>query len=335
MKVLICAPWFRTLARVHGAALASRGHDVRVATTDAQGVRSIDAVVPELDIEARFRHPRFVPGFVRSAAALRHWRPDVALLDMTHDFRFHALADLARKRAVLIHDATPHDASHEQLGWKKDWERRSIDRSDGKVAFSKYTADRIGASDVFRTISLASELATHPEIPNTPRQGFAFLGRISEYKGIDFLLEAWESARSHIPQSDVLTIMGSGELTHSVPGGVQIINGWYSDADATGLLCKSKALALPYREASQSGVQVAAMQHSTPTIVTNVGALPEFQPPGCPVVEFGDTDALARAIIELAGNDQEQLRHICRKQYDENHGVDHLGEQLDDLVRSL
>jgi glycosyltransferase involved in cell wall biosynthesis len=168
------------------------------------------------------------------------------------------------------------------------------------------------------------------------RRGFAFVGRISPYKGLDFLLSSWETVQSQLPPDEYLTIIGHGELPKAIPPRVIVKNRSFSDFEAIDIFRSSRAVILPYREASQSGVQVAAMQYGSPLIVTRVGALPEFQPSNQPSVEYGDEPALREHILRFAAmSDFAQESINSRAQYERNHSDVAVKKGLSDLLGVL
>lgn len=338
MRILIAAPWFRTLGRIHQQELQAAGHEVLLVTTAAQGDRSVAGAGAEIVLPARLRSL----GSARSTAAalrrVRRFRPQAALLDATWDVRFQLLAAAAPTRAVLVHDARPHDAQHERRGWKRLAEARSGRMCAAAASYSEFTRGVLAEHRPSAVLALPSEVADSAvgEVPPGPRAGFAFVGRISAYKGLDFLLDAWEQAAGRLPDGEVLTILGGGEIDRPVPAGVVVRQGRYSDEDAAALLSGVRAVVLPYREASQSGVQVTALQCGTPVVSTRVGALPEFQAAGHPVVDFGDVAGLADALVDLAGrSDLRELSAAARERYRERHSRPAVRRALEALVGSL
>jgi glycosyltransferase involved in cell wall biosynthesis len=184
---------------------------------------------------------------------------------------------------------------------------------------------------------LPSELVDDYHVQRAKRRrGFAFVGRISPYKGLDFLLSSWETVQSQLPSDEYLTIIGHGDLPKAIPPRVIVKNRPFSDLEAIDIFRSSRAVILPYREASQSGVQVAAMQYGSPLIVTRVGALPEFQPSNQPSVEYGDESALREHILRFAAiSDFAQDSNNSRAQYERSHSEAAVKKGLNDLLGAL
>lgn len=336
MKILIAAPWFRTIARTHAANLQSLGHDVRVVTTAAQGKRSVAESVVEETLRPQLRSLTGVGEAAAIDRRIRVWKPDVSLLDMTWDFRFHKFARTASHMITLVHDARPHDDLHIRKGWKKAAEGRSVSSADSLACFSQYVANCSPDSRMTK-LMLPSELIDDYHVRRTQRRrGFAFVGRISPYKGLDFLLSSWDGAQSQLSPDECLTIIGDGELPRTIPPRVIVRNRRFSDFEAIDIFRSSRAVILPYQEASQSGVQVAAMQYGSPVIVTRVGALPEFQPAGQPSVEYGDESALREHIISFAAMaDSVQESINSRAQYERRHSDAAVKKGLSELLGAL
>ncbi len=101
-----------------------------------------------------------------------------------------------------------------------------------------------------------------------------FFGRILEYKGLPYLVEAFKE----LPQDKyTLTIAGEGELTCKLPQteNISVINRFISDKEMTNLFNETDILVLPYLSASQSGVVHAAFAFGKPVVATKVGAIPD------------------------------------------------------------
>lgn len=96
-----------------------------------------------------------------------------------------------------------------------------------------------------------------------------FIGRALRYKGCDLLLEAVRS----IPHIE-LTIAGRG-AGHFMDKQINVIDKWLSESEMVQLINDSHILALPYREASQSGIITIGIAASIPMLISRVGGLSE------------------------------------------------------------
>lgn len=110
---------------------------------------------------------------------------------------------------------------------------------------------------------------------------YVFFGRISPYKGLDDLAKAYKKIAEE--REDVrLTVIGGGDfsaynsLYKDLPN-VRIINRWIMDEEVDSCFNSSAKLIniLPYKDATQSGVALVAMDYGIPVIATNVGGLSE------------------------------------------------------------
>ncbi|MFH1353945.1 MAG: glycosyltransferase family 4 protein [bacterium] len=132
-----------------------------------------------------------------------------------------------------------------------------------------------------------------------------FFGRIVDYKGLDTLLESLIQLQNQsIPVS--LILAGNGNLTkyQSLLKQVKnkiIDNRTIPDSEVIKYFQMSTILALPYREASQSGIISIAMPAGLPIIATKVGSLSEIlaDRKNSLLVEPNNPSALAKAIKQL------------------------------------
>lgn len=146
-----------------------------------------------------------------------------------------------------------------------------------------------------------------------------FFGRILKYKGLEYLLEAIPRIAKECPDVKVV-IAGEGDLSayagllERYQPHLEIHNSFVEDRDVADFFQQARVIALPYVEASQSGIVHIAYAFRKPVVATNVGALPEIidhEKTGL-LVPPKDADALAVAIIRLLKDDS------LRKQMGEN-----------------
>lgn len=108
-----------------------------------------------------------------------------------------------------------------------------------------------------------------------------FFGRISEYKGIDELLLTFVKLRNNFA-SIKLVIAGTGSYNYHIPQeligspSLIILNRFILQNEIQSIFEQADVLICPYRDATQSGVLMTAAVFGIPSIVSNVGALPEY-----------------------------------------------------------
>jgi len=136
-----------------------------------------------------------------------------------------------------------------------------------------------------------------------------FFGLIRPYKGLDNLLYA---VKNTLLDNNIKLII-AGEAYESLDRYKSIINKydinnkvvWVNDFLSNNMIEKlmiiSDLLVLPYKTASQSGVLSQAWQYNLPSIVTNVGGLPEYIDEGKSgyIVDPNNIDELDKKITQF------------------------------------
>lgn len=142
-----------------------------------------------------------------------------------------------------------------------------------------------------------------------------FFGRISPYKGIEYLCKAIIKVREVVPDV-TLTIAGGGKMYFDINpykqlGYIEFRNHYVSMEELAELLSECELSVCPYTDATQSGVIMTSYSLGKPVIASNVGGLPEMieQNKTGLIVPPRDSDTLATAIIELL-KDKEKLQKM-------------------------
>lgn len=132
-----------------------------------------------------------------------------------------------------------------------------------------------------------------------------FFGRISPYKGIEYLLKAMTIVHKTHPETRVI-IAGKGEYNFNVEPYMQLDyiefrNKFIELDELADLIRGSQFTVCPYTEATQSGVVYSSFALNTPVVATRVGGLPEMIDDGETgiLVPPCDEQSLAQAIMDL------------------------------------
>lgn len=151
------------------------------------------------------------------------------------------------------------------------------------------------------------------DMTTVPEQKFIlFAGKISKYKGVEYLLEAMKKVHDTFP--DIKLVVAGGGKYHfdiseyaALPY-IDIRNRFIPDEELVALMNKTQFMVCPYTDATQSGVIMSSFTFGTPVIATRVGGLPEMLGNGKygMLVKEKDTDALYQGICSLL-SDEEQL----------------------------
>jgi glycosyltransferase involved in cell wall biosynthesis len=176
-----------------------------------------------------------------------------------------------------------------------------------------------------------------PGPSDAEREFILFVGRVSDEKGIETMVRAWESIHHEIP----LMIAGRGPASEIVREAASRLEGvtWLGGQTIDriyDLMGRSRALLFPSEWYETFGrVVIEAYSRSTPVIASNLGAISElveqgetgylFQP-GCP-------DSLAQAAREM-WSDEDRARVMGRNGrnlFEAHYTVDQHLESIDEI----
>lgn len=280
----------------------------------------------ELFHKPRLRHVlKQVQMVTRLVRQLRTFNPDVIHLQQGHLwFNLLALPFLGDYPLVLtVHDPVLHagdDDGSKTPQWVYD---RGCHRAREFIVHAMQLRDVLAQTqgipkstvNVIPHVLIGDDTVTTEENEVEERPLILFFGRIWEYKGLEYLIRAEPLITARIPQAKIV-IAGVGEdlgryrrmMVH--PEQFIVYNEYITDAMRAELFRAASLVALPYIEASQSGVIPMAYRFGKPVVATTVGGLPEMVDNGRTgyLVPSRDSNALADAIIALLQNKQLRRR---------------------------
>lgn len=142
-----------------------------------------------------------------------------------------------------------------------------------------------------------------------------FFGLISEYKGIDILMESMICVHRQFPDID-LVVIGRGKLYFDYSKYVDLdyikfINRFATVQELSNLLRRCLFVVCPYKDATQSGVVQTAFSAEAPVVATNVGNFSKVISNGLTglIVPPNDVKALSDAICSLL-SDRKKLNDL-------------------------
>lgn len=223
------------------------------------------------------------------------------------------------KASVFIHDITPHPTDRGLYETLKQflvlrYRRRIIEKALQIIMLSENSREKFTQHyHMFKNKATVMLLGAHipsalpvkpPELNKTDTVGYyLFFGRISRYKGLTRLLEAY--TRLAMTDKPILIIAGEGDLQDTDKSlitqnsGIVLINRYITDAEMLHLIKNALSVVLPYIEASQSGVIPIAYHLGVPVITSNVPGLAEFVEHGVSGIVCADIEQLGNALVKM------------------------------------
>ena len=211
---------------------------------------------------------------------------------------------------MTIHDIVPHPGSSKtDVQSVRDM---LLGYADRVIVHGEYAKDNIKNVDkeMVRIVPHGnySFFSNGQTCAEGTERTFLFFGRISEYKGIGYLLRAINELNEE-GRDLRLMIVGEGDLSpyeeemRDRPW-LETINRYVADDEVPEIFGRCMAVVLPYIEVTQSGVVQIALAFGKPVISTTVGCLPEIIKDGVNglLVPSADVPALKKAIVHLADN---------------------------------
>ncbi len=204
------------------------------------------------------------------------------------------IKQLGIKSLFTAHNLVPHGSGRKY----EDIYKRIYNELDGIIVHSERTKEelieRFGISshkieviahgllkpNEVDSVKVESLILEYKEQMNLNNETvFAALGIINLYKGVDITINAWKNSTLCNNNEAKLIIGGSGNLDEleelQYCANTLVLNRFLSDEEFTALLRITDFLILPYREISQSGVLLTAMEQKKRVIVSDVGGLTE------------------------------------------------------------
>lgn len=298
--------------------------------------------------------------WLKTARFIKAQKPDFIVFRFWIPFMAPALgciARMVRKKGIKVLAITDNVIPHEKFPAKNQLANYFIKGCDGFITMSKavmrdlekftdtpyrkyllhplYTSfgEKLDKTAARRALGLPEDAPI-----------VLFFGLIRKYKGLDLLLEAFGELRSNPgiklviagefyedqqPYLDLIKAYGIEEQV--------ILHGKFiANEDVKQYFSAADLVALPYRDATQSGVTQVSFHFEVPTLVTNVGGLGEIIPDKTAgyVVE-PNGKAIAEAIRDYFSNHRieaftQGMKHEKRK-YDWKIFVD----EVVDLYKKL
>ncbi len=230
--------------------------------------------------------------------------------------------------------------------------RRTLHASDARIALTPYYANHLKGRGVQKTIDVlpngfepVAEDAVRPSSLPDGSEEFpllVFVGRLSEQKGLDVLMNAWDVLCQQGEPPARLAIAGSGELNEwlderiassTYPDSIAKL-GRVEDAEKRWLFEQAKGVLIPSRFEGLPTVLLEAMHAGAPTVMADVNDLGRLvtEPNAGISVSPGDSQSLVQAITTLLEADEHQLKtwsdngHEASKPYLWSNVVDDLLE---------
>jgi len=316
--VLACDFFLRYTAMLAGGlsragsnvALMSRDHDFEFGGETGAGRdfvhRAAGSGVAHRMLPGRVRSPRGWKHALRLRQETQGFAPDVVHLQESigNDVRLLLATDVRPGRfALTIHDPVRHPG--DRSSWAIGQANRALVRFAGLI----FVHGEALREELVRLFAPPAPIVVVPHgvdaervSPLPDRPSILFFGRLSHYKGLDILLDAMEDVWRELPAT-TLTIAGAGEIEDHPAFSdqrVELRREHIPDAAVSRLIDGAGCVALPYRQASQSGVGALAKAHGRPLVASAVGGLPELISDGSGLlVPPEDSSALAQALVAV------------------------------------
>jgi glycosyltransferase involved in cell wall biosynthesis len=321
---------------VHGLckALAARGHEVTVFTTDVDTGGQVPNTGEAVMLDGVVVHyfPVRLRRLYDSPAMEKALAERIGGFDVVHlhsvFLRPTALAARAAERAGVPYLVAPRgmlvpDLLRRRGRWRKTLWLRLVERRTLAKAAGLHTTSTLEAEEAARlglplppVFLVPNGVETEPYLPDTPVSApvrrlldggsfFFFLGRLSWKKGLDRLIPAL----AHAP-SALLAVAGNDEegirpklerlaAGQGVAGRVAFL-GPVDGCDKTALLHRACALVLPSYSENFGNSALESMAAGRPVVVTpEVGLAEIVRDAGAGLVVEGDPETLGKALAGL------------------------------------
>jgi len=281
--------------------------------------------------QPRLRSPMNLLALHKTLRTIKSFGPDIVHLQGDHPWLNLVLPYLKREYPLIttVHDVVLHIGDARSRRIPSFIHRLSIIYADEIIVHgeglkkeimdkSNRPADNVhviprGVNSIYRRF-LRSKVEEEDHL-------ILFFGRIWEYKGLRYLIEAEPLITEKVPTVEIV-IAGIGEDIRKYLEMMKhrekfvIYNYIIPNEMVAELFQKASVVVLPYIEASQSGIVPLAYAFKKPVVVTNVGSIPEVVDNGKTgyIVPPRNPKKLAEAIVDLL-KDKRKRREMGENAY--------------------
>ncbi len=177
--------------------------------------------------------------------------------------------------------------------------------------------------DIFRPKSITKkELFMQFGLNTEPEKLVSFVGKFTDFKGIDILIKAARKVTDEIPEV-IFALAGDGQLMaemKQLTSELKLENiyflGHQMQEDVASLYSAADVSVVPSRIEPFGLVAIEALGCGTPVVATNAGGLPDFVNNKVgQLIEMEDVEALANAIIEELKNNTKLSKGKFAREY--------------------
>lgn len=230
---------------------------------------------------------------------------------------------LRSKIVLTVHDPFPHSSLKNKL--EKLVRKMSYRILNNFILLNKAQRDKfisvnhLEKKNVFNShLSSYKYLTAYLDSNAVEGKYILFFGNIVSYKGVEYLMYAMKKVHEELPNLK-LVVAGKGNFYFNIDEFqglefIEIRNRFIPNDELATLIKYSELVAVPYIDATQSGVIMSAYAFNKPCIVTEVGGLPEMVGYGemGVVVKPKNVDELSSAIVNTL-KDGEMLSSFSKK----------------------
>jgi glycosyltransferase involved in cell wall biosynthesis len=225
-----------------------------------------------------------------------------------------------KKKVFTIHDVKLHsgESSNKKLNtaeaickWILKSKHQVIlqNKTDYNEILEKYSKKKYKINFIpFKCLSIFKSFLSSNLI--TEKSDVLFFGRISQYKGLRYLVDAMEIVKKKFPDVRVL-IAGAGNIEfdlkkEKVRENFIIHNRYITNEEMANFVANTKIVVCPYTDATQSGVVMTSFAFGKPVIASSVGGFLDVIEDNVTglLVPPRDVNSLANAIISLLLNEK-------------------------------
>jgi glycosyltransferase involved in cell wall biosynthesis len=177
--------------------------------------------------------------------------------------------------------------------------------------------------DMFKPKTITKKEITEKfRIDKFPNKLVGFVGKFTDFKGIDVLIKAARIVTDEVPEV-VFVLAGDGQLMPEMKqlavelklGNIYFL-GHQTQVDVASLYSSADVSVVPSRIEPFGLVAIEALGCGTPVVATNAGGLPDFINNDVgQLIEMENVDALARALIEELKNNTKLTKGKYAREY--------------------